>query len=94
MPALPMNIYHQGGKLLDRLKSYYVKEPGKPMLSISPRLLPSTAHFVPTTPSGNLALAISRDSVSPTGVACRDKMMCPSSPPSNPLLYPSPSSLK
>jgi hypothetical protein len=26
MPALPIGIYHQGEKLLDALKSYYVSE--------------------------------------------------------------------
>jgi len=28
MPALPIGIYHQGSRLLDTLKSYYVKDVG------------------------------------------------------------------
>lgn len=42
MPALPIDIYRHGSKLLDTLKSYYVKEAGMssppsfPFLSIVP----------------------------------------------------------
>lgn len=28
MPALPIDIYHRGSRLLDTLKSYYAKEAG------------------------------------------------------------------
>lgn len=28
MPALPIDIYHHSSRLLDTLKSYYVKEAG------------------------------------------------------------------
>lgn len=49
------------------------------------RLTIALAHFVPFTPFGHLALAISRDNVSPTCVACRDKMMFPLLP-----LFPHP----
>jgi hypothetical protein len=46
-----MGIYHQGSKLLDSLKSYYVKEAG--MSSVFNHSIPihhPFSHFRPTPP--------------------------------------------
>ena len=45
MPALPIGIYHQGSKLLDALKSYYVNEAG---MSSSFNHHPNRHPFCPT----------------------------------------------
>lgn len=49
MPALPIGIYRQGSKLLDTLKSYYVKEAGMSFHTfatpIQYPLLPNTVHL-------------------------------------------------
>jgi len=52
MPALPIGIYRQGERLLDTLKSYYVKEAGMSLIYHTRLNIPSSCHSAQYRPLG------------------------------------------
>lgn len=52
MPALPIGIYRQGERLLDTLKSYYVKEAGMSLIYQTRLNIPSSCHSAQYRPLG------------------------------------------